>query len=765
MDPKKIAAMAFGAAEKAAAKQAKEAGEAAAAAVRRTNRVAEHVDRPSAVLADWEWKQLSEPAAKVNATAVPDYIQKGYGDFMLRQAARAARNDLNKRDLLKAYGITQSSIGRGGLSHATATKAGLPVAPTSELVRPEGAFADWLASPMGQRYLRAAEQGLVDPNAINDIVQKFAPFGKQNVLGDALTYGAEVLANDPRDINAIIRGGKDQYRDFAGSLQGIDQSKAGFIGSLLGRGDLPTLDARQLNLHTTPPTTVKTIGTILKRGKGSGGKEAVDRLIDRQEAMALDLDPSLDPFYQHLTHHTAWDRALGEETTHDDLIRAMTEYAQGGEVHMSIGGDIAKNLFKGVKNTEKGILDSVRAAGRVAHNEQAAFRAAKDAEIAEMMAKLPPRNKEAAVAAGLYHPVGGGLKISKPVSGMHATTVADPKFKQPEIKIITPEQLAKEGAALVPLVGDRAAAGRYLTHIGENEFANPVPLTGGPRYMDANYNHLNPEDSAAWESGANVVGDINKALARAGEGGRPAYGIYMAGSGTNTDFNTMGANAIFQQLPYSKITKKAEDEFNQAMKEASANYGKINDWPGILNPELELFLSDKSKGVARTKLMELMAKEKFQSMGFPDVAATRKAIIEPDLLDVPTHQMGYRLAKMDTNGRIIKDPIAPSSYPISMAGQLAGQLDSLADYKDLFPSYFAPRRLFGSPEKGDYRAFSLSKPIQYADDEWLNKLMEQRRLDDRIIKEGKYNDGGEVHQDDESSTIDDLLDGLYKGND
>jgi hypothetical protein len=54
--------------------------------------------------------------------------------------------------------------------------------------------------------------------------------------------------------------------------------------------------------------------------------------------MALDLDPSLDPFYQHLTHHTAWDRALNEITTHDDLIRAMNNYNEGGEVHAAGGG-------------------------------------------------------------------------------------------------------------------------------------------------------------------------------------------------------------------------------------------------------------------------------------------------------------------------------------------------------------------------------------------------------------------------------------------
>jgi hypothetical protein len=42
----------------------------------------------------------------------------------------------------------------------------------------------------------------------------------------------------------------DDYRDYAEQLKGIAAAKSGFVGSLLGRGDLPTFDARQIYLHT-----------------------------------------------------------------------------------------------------------------------------------------------------------------------------------------------------------------------------------------------------------------------------------------------------------------------------------------------------------------------------------------------------------------------------------------------------------------------------------------------------------------------------------
>jgi len=413
---------------------------------------------------------------------------------------------------------------------------------------------------------------------------------------------------------------------------------------------------------------------------------------------------------------------------------------------------------------DQGALSSIRSAGQKAFKEQAPARAATETEIQEGLAKLPPRSKKAATEFGLYHPVGGGLKLSRPVSGMYSTTVPDPMFNPPEIGIITPEQLVKEEAALFPLVGDRAAAGRYLTHIGENELEIPVRLTGGPRYMDANYNLVSPDESSAWESGLGRVTALGRQAARAGEGGRPVYGVYTAGSATNTDFNIMGANALLQQLPFSEISKKSVKEFDRAMKEGSKDFPPLPDWPGIMSPEAQTMILDKSNGIVRTKLFNVMGKENFQSMGFPDVAATRKSIIEPELLDIPTNEAGFRLARMDTTGRTIENPLIPSDYPVAMAGQVAGRLDVPADYKDIWQSHFEARRLLSQPESGDYRSFSLAHPIQYADDEWLNRLMESRYQLEQRLKEGKA-EGGLVESPEDVPLSDEELaaGGLARG--
>ena len=420
----------------------------------------------------------------------------------------------------------------------------------------------------------------------------------------------------------------------------------------------------------------------------------------------------------------------------------------------------------GINKIIEGGLGIIKSAGRTAHEQEAAIRAAQNAKVAEQMANLPPRNKKANEALGLYHPVGGGIKLSKPVSGMHATTVPDPKFKPPKIGVVTPEQMVKEEAAIIPLVGDRAAAGRYLTHVGENELETPVRLTGGARYMDANYNPVSPDESAAWESGAGRISALAAQAGRAGEGGRPVYGMYVAGSGTNTDFNVMGANALLQQIPFSKITKKSEKAFDQAMKEGSKAFPPIPNWPGIRSPLAQEMILDKSNGILRTKLFGTMGKEEFQSMGFPEVPGTRKAIIEPELLDVPTNQAGFRMARMDTSGRIIEDPIIPSDYPKAWAGQVAGKFDEPTDYKDIWQTHHEARRLMGdkAPASGDYYSFSRAHPIQYADQEWLDKLLQQRFANERKIKTGEYKEGGEVDMPNDDLTESDkklhaLIDG------
>lgn len=265
------------------------------------------------LLRDWKWRPEADVAAEIGLKDVPGYIQQGYGQFMKEQAGRAARGELGADDLVKAYGITRSSVSRAGRDITDDLVSG----PT----RPEGYMAEWLRTGAGKDYLGAAREGVADEAAIGDIVRRFQPFGMADTLGKDLTYGAQALGPRGSQLSAAVTGPLDQWRGFAQDLEGIGPAKSGFLASLLGRGDLPTLDARQIRLHTGAPTDEAS--KFMRRRGGAGGDQAVDRLAQRQQALALALDPSLAPFYQHLTHHAVWDKVGKSTTTHDDLIRAM----------------------------------------------------------------------------------------------------------------------------------------------------------------------------------------------------------------------------------------------------------------------------------------------------------------------------------------------------------------------------------------------------------------------------------------------------------
>ena len=62
---------------------------------------------------------------------------------------------------------------------------------------------------------------------------------------------------------------------------------------------------------------------FMRRQGGAGGDQAVDRLASRQQKMDLEISPELQPFYQHLTHHSVWDKIGNSITTHSDIVKAM----------------------------------------------------------------------------------------------------------------------------------------------------------------------------------------------------------------------------------------------------------------------------------------------------------------------------------------------------------------------------------------------------------------------------------------------------------
>lgn len=305
-------------------------------------------DAPTKRIEDWNWRPMENVAEDLAAPGaldiegdtfkLPAHVHP-FGDFMLEQAKRADTQGLTPRDLVKAYTTTRSSMQRQAINRENLERAGLPLSSGEQMIRPEGAFADWLKTPMGQRYLDAAVKGVPDADAINEARRVMKSFGFQNTLADDMVYASQnipSLAPQASDLVARAYHGKSEpqeWRDMVRGVKGIDAAKSGFMSSMLGRGDNPTLDARQIQLHTPDDDNLSKYGArSSKKLPMTGGDEAVERLAARQRLLGVEMPSRFDPMYQHLTHHGVWDATSGTKTTHQDIIDMMQGYESGGRV-------------------------------------------------------------------------------------------------------------------------------------------------------------------------------------------------------------------------------------------------------------------------------------------------------------------------------------------------------------------------------------------------------------------------------------------------
>lgn len=366
----------------------------------------------------------------------------------------------------------------------------------------------------------------------------------------------------------------------------------------------------------------------------------------------------------------------------------------------------------------KGIGGWARSAKRSAEEAQRLFDIAKGT-----------RARSAQEAAGLYHPIGGGIKLSKPIELMEFETVKDPTVKGVKRRIITPEKM--QGGIGIPLVGDRAAGGKLLTSLEGTQFSEPLTLEAGPDYMLTHTIRNSPE-SSIWRSGKGIISGLQKQVEMVRDMGRPIYGVNMVGSPTMVNYNTMVAEAILNQYNPAALTKKAKKEFLKDIRNYAPDADKPHLKPGAVLTEADMNdvealrakMLAEGAGPLRKAFVERMGLEPFQNMGFPDVSASRLATTEPLLVDVPTGSAGFTIGTIDPAARALaQTPRGHKTYPIALGGEYFGSLESPVDYRNIFQEFADKRRLFGKPEGSDWRSFSLAPQFQTFDQEWLDRYM------------------------------------------
>ena len=279
----------------------------------------------------------------------PEYLD-AVASFILEQRAKVRDGLLTNRDVAKAYIMSTASQGSGAMdARAVEQVLGSALPPeftvTSKrgqrLVRPEEAMAAWLFSPMGQRALDAVERGVFDAEAWQSAARVRKAFGDDrinnlNVLGEP-KKGAANMRNIGEVTAALNAAGGDWKKVEAAvsKLNGVAVGKSPFIGHLLGFGEMPTLDAREINgwlLGRADTGGLDTARANLARTFSDGldspplARAFMAKIQDRFLALQKKGIPGTDlapEVFGAIMHHWLWDKLGGTKTTHEGLYKAM----------------------------------------------------------------------------------------------------------------------------------------------------------------------------------------------------------------------------------------------------------------------------------------------------------------------------------------------------------------------------------------------------------------------------------------------------------
>ena len=295
-------------------------------------------------LAQMFLKSRGKEAQSLAPAELPRHVYP-YGDFMARQAGR----DITGRDVVKAYLLTVGSVQRGAICATVDKKAkckhdsvgsnpntGEPRWPSHPFkttrVRPEDALGALLKTSAGQRYLDAAARGKFDAKAASTLTKRFSGWGFHNKFAEQLRL-APKLGAEAGEINRLLKTGTKPawYRYVEKNVPGISLAKSGFFASMMGRGDIPTADARELAFWMCPPGHWEPGKRACKFPLSQShdvSSEFVDRpfmalFTKRMQQLRMDMPPRFKPFYEHLAHHALWDAVGDTKTTHAEIIEAM----------------------------------------------------------------------------------------------------------------------------------------------------------------------------------------------------------------------------------------------------------------------------------------------------------------------------------------------------------------------------------------------------------------------------------------------------------
>tara|TARA_B110000208_G_scaffold185038_1_gene239640 strand:+ start:555 stop:2180 length:1626 start_codon:yes stop_codon:yes gene_type:complete len=280
-----------------------------------------------------------------------------------------------------------------------------------------------------------------------------------------------------------------------------------------------------------------------------------------------------------------------------------------------------------------------------------------------------------------------------------------------------------ENTDLIPLIADRTAAGKTLKGIkgGANdyEFTNPVDLQGGRGFMRY-------EDTGAFASMPNVMGDQAKLAKQVAEDGGDPRLVHMSMSAEGGDFSTMMSDTVMEMMDQSDLAPKDVSAFDTWVRN-----NVDADFPGIRDTNAKDYLATQVNGTRRQLIWKKLDGPEFKDKGFPVMGDARVAITDPRLISSPSMQ-GSSVTKVDTSGNLITGPVRQHKTYTSQVGPTGvdGYEGELADipYEILMRDFFEQRRSAGTKAGSDQRSLQMnstfSQPVDAQMVDEVNRYLE-----------------------------------------
>lgn len=329
-------------------------------------------------------------------------------------------------------------------------------------------------------------------------------------------------------------------------------------------------------------------------------------------------------------------------------------------------------------------------------------------------------------------------KFGAPLSDLE-TTISRKNDLVP-YKVLSPEQLYREGAYIAPALGDLTGAGYMVHEINGIPLSRPVDVTGGGEYMRSAMANAQGQESA-WASRPSTAQTmLNKINSQVPEGS-PVYMSHTLMGVPSMDSSHMVMQGVLRQIPHlaekiDPVGAMVVDDFIRSHLPAKAQ----KEWPGIMNADAaEAYLMGKP-GTWSSIVVKALDKSGAVKAGFPDVGATRFAMMEPRLAASNQLSSGFALSRLDPGGKLISNPnLSHETYGGKMPsiGGYAGGFEHQVPMETMFSDWAKGRPATYTEEKSGLikpttktmhqQSMMTQVPVQKATQQWLDTVMGHMR--------------------------------------